>query len=76
MDLLDKLASSDPPLNKSELAIVIIMRVIGVCGLLAIPAICLPYSWISAIHEYVGLSKLLKRAIDRHLSQMRGGAES
>ena len=41
-------------MNRSELSIVIILRVIGICGLFAIPAIFLPYSWMNAIHESMG----------------------
>jgi hypothetical protein len=43
----------NPPLNKPELAIIILMRIMGVGGLLAILAIFLPYSWMNSIHEFM-----------------------
>jgi hypothetical protein len=55
--------------NRSELAIVIIMRVIGVSGLFAIPAIFLPYSWMNAIHDYVGLGELPNAPIVSYLAR-------
>jgi len=55
--------------NRSELAIVIIMRVIGVSGLFAIPAIFLPYSWMNAIHEYMGLGVLPDAPIVSYLAR-------
>lgn len=44
--------------NRAEWTIVIIMRVLGVGAMLAIPAIFLPYSWMNAIHRYLGLGEL------------------
>ncbi|TWU42388.1 hypothetical protein [Novipirellula artificiosorum] len=45
-------------MNRSERAIVITMRLIAGCGLFAIPAIFFPYSWMNAIHEFMGLGVL------------------
>jgi hypothetical protein len=56
-------------MNRSELGIVIILRVIGVCGLLAIPAIVLPYSWMNAIHDIVGLGELPDAPIVSYLAR-------
>ncbi len=56
-------------MNRSELSIVIILRVIGVCGLFAIPAIFLPYSWMNAIHEYMGLGELPDAPIVSYLAR-------
>lgn len=56
-------------MNKSERAIVIILRVIGVSGLFAIPAIFLPYSWMNAIHEYLGLGTLPDAPIVSYLAR-------
>jgi hypothetical protein len=56
-------------MNKPELAIVIIMRVIGVSGLFAIPAIFLPYSWMNIIHESMGLGVLPDAPIVSYLAR-------
>jgi len=56
-------------MNKSELSIVIILRVIGVSGLFAIPAIFLPYSWMNAIHDYMGLGELPDAPIVSYLAR-------
>jgi hypothetical protein len=45
-------------MNKSEVAIVVILRVVGIGGLFAIPAIFLPFSWMNAIHQSAGLGEL------------------
>ena len=63
----------NPPLNKSELAILIIVRVIGVSGLLAMPAIFLPYSWMNAIHETMGLGVLPDAPIVSYLARSLSG---
>ncbi len=55
--------------NKSELVIVIIMRVIGVSGLFAIPAVFIPYSWMNAIHELMGLGVLPDAPIVSYLAR-------
>ena len=56
-------------MTKPERAIVIILRLIGGCGLFAIPAIFLPYSWMNAIHEYVGLGELPDAPIVSYLTR-------
>ena len=56
-------------MNRSELAIVIILRVIGITGLFAIPAIFLPYSWMNAIHDYMGLGELPDTPIVSYLAR-------
>ena len=45
-------------LNKSELVIVVILRIFGCGGLLAIPAIFFPYDWMNACHRMLGLGTL------------------
>ena len=56
-------------MTKPERAIVIIFRLIGGCGLFAIPAIFLPYSWMNAVHEYVGLGELPDAPIVSYLAR-------
>ncbi len=56
-------------MTKSELAIAVILRVIGITGLFAIPAIFLPYSWMNAIHEYMGLGELPDAPIVSYLAR-------
>ncbi len=56
-------------MNRSERAIVIMLRVIGVSGLFAIPAIFLPHSCMNAIHEYLGLGELPDAPIVHYLTR-------
>ena len=45
-------------MNRAERTLIIILRVIGISGLFAIPAIFFPHAWMDAIHEYLGLGSL------------------
>ncbi len=56
-------------MTRPELTIVIILRLIGVFGLFAIPAIFLPFSWMNAIHEYAGLGELPNAPIVSYLAR-------
>lgn len=56
-------------MNKSEIAIVVILRVVGIGGLFAIPAIFLPYSWMNAIHQFLGLGELPHAPIVDYLAR-------
>ena len=49
----------NPPSNKAELAVTVLMRIMGVGGLLAVPAIFLQYSWMKSIHEFMGLGTMI-----------------
>ena len=56
-------------MNKSELAIVIILRFVGITGLFAIPAIFLPYAWMNSIHAFMGLGELPNAPIVGYLAR-------
>ncbi len=56
-------------MNKSERAIVIILRVVGFVGLFAIPAIFLPYSWMNTIHGHLGMGELPNAPIVDYLAR-------
>jgi hypothetical protein len=56
-------------MTRSELATVIILRVIGVSGLFAIPTIFLPYLWMNAINDYVGLGEMPNTPIVSYLAR-------
>ncbi len=56
-------------MNRSEFAIIIILRTLGVGGLLAIPAILLPFEWMDSIHRYLGLGELPDAPITRYLAR-------
>ncbi|MDA7978445.1 MAG: hypothetical protein MPJ50_06715 [Pirellulales bacterium] len=56
-------------MSKAERAIVIILRVIGIAGLFATPAIFLPFSWMDAIHGWLGLGELPDVPIVRYLAR-------
>lgn len=54
---------------RAELAIVVIMRFMGVSALLAIFAVFFPYSWMNACHEYMGLGTLPEAPIVSYLAR-------
>ncbi len=55
--------------NKAEQGLTIALRIIGIAALCAIPAIFFPYSWMNAIHQYVGLGPLPDEPIVSYLSR-------
>lgn len=56
-------------MNRAEWILVILMRTVGVGGLLAIPAILFPYSWMNRIHEFLGLGTLPDAPIVSYLTR-------
>lgn len=56
-------------MNRSELVIVVMMRTMGIGGLLAIPAIFFPYSWMNACHEFMGLGTMPDAPIVGYLAR-------
>ena len=56
-------------MTKSELAIVVILRLMGALAVLAIPAIFFPFSWMDAIHRCVGLGNLPDAPIVDYLAR-------
>ncbi|MHB0959370.1 MAG: hypothetical protein ACYC6N_07085 [Pirellulaceae bacterium] len=63
------MSTSTSDYSRSELAIVVILRVVGIAALLAIPAIFFPYSWMNAIHERLGLATLPDTPIVSYLAR-------
>ncbi len=55
-------------MSKSEIAIVVILRIIGVGALFALPAVFLPYGWMNAIHGALGLGTLPEAPIVDYLA--------
>ena len=55
--------------NSSELVTLTILRVMGTGGLLAIPAIFFPYSWMNTCHEMLGLGELPNTPIVMYLAR-------
>ena len=56
-------------MKRAEVAIVVILRVLGGFALGAIPAIFLPYSWMNAIHDFMGLGDLPNAPIVSYLAR-------
>ena len=61
--------SNVPKLSRNERTIVVLMRIFGCGGVLAIPAIFLPHSWMNAIHEFAGLGQLPETPIVSYLAR-------
>lgn len=55
-------------MSKPEIAILVILRIIGVGALFALPAVFLPYDWMNAIHGAVGLGMLPEAPIVDYLA--------
>lgn len=60
-------------MNCAELSIIVIMRVMAITGLLAIPAIFMPYSWMNACHQMMGLGQLPEAPIVSYLARSLSG---
>ena len=58
-----------PPRNKAEFTIVVLLRIVGIGGLLAIPAIFLPFGWMNSIHEFLGLGVMPNAPIVSYLAR-------
>ena len=56
-------------MKRSEFAIVVILRVLGGFALAAIPAIFFPYSWMNAIHGFLGIGELPDTPIVSYLAR-------
>lgn len=56
-------------MTRAELAIVVILRIMGVSAFLAIFAVFFPYAWMNACHEHMGLGKLPDEPIVSYLSR-------
>ena len=56
-------------MRKSELAVIVILRIIGFSALLAIPFIFVPYSLMNQIHEFFGLGQMPDTPIVSYLAR-------
>ncbi len=54
---------------KSEIAILVILRIIGIGALFALPAVFFPYDWMNAIHGQLGLGTLPDAPIVSYLTR-------
>ena len=45
------------------------LRIIGVCGLSALPAVFMPYSWMNAIHSFLGMGEMPNDPITGYLAR-------
>jgi hypothetical protein len=55
-------------MNRTRL-IAVILRVVGITGLFAVPAIFLPFSWMEGIHSFAGLGRLPDAPIVSYLAR-------
>lgn len=56
-------------MNRSERVAAIIFWIVGIMGLFAIPAVVMPFSWMAAIHESLGMGSLPDAPIVRYLAR-------
>lgn len=45
-------------MKKTELALIVILRFVGVTGLFALPFVFLPFAWLQDIHRLLGLGEM------------------
>lgn len=60
-------------MSRAELAIIGILRFIGIAGLFALVAVFLPISWMDAIHSFAGLGELPEGKIVGYLARSLSG---
>lgn len=56
-------------MNRSEIAIIVILRIVGISGLLAIPAVFFPFAWMQSIHSFLGLGEMPDAPIVHYLAR-------
>lgn len=56
-------------MNRSEFLMLVILRTLGVGGLLALPTIVLPFEWMDLLHQLAGLGQLPDAPITRYLAR-------
>jgi len=54
---------------KQENALRLVLRILGSGGLLAIPFVFLPYSWMNAVHQGLGMGVLPKEPVVGYLAR-------
>ena len=60
-------------MSRTETAVILILRFIGVTGLFALPAVFMPIEWMSIIHSYAGLGELPEGPIVAYLARSLSG---
>ena len=56
-------------MTKQELLFKLFLRIIGTAALLALFAVFLPYSWMNAIHQWLGMGELPSEPIVGYLAR-------
>ena len=56
-------------MTKQERSFKLFLRIIGTAALLALVAVVMPYSWMNAIHQWLGLGELPKEPIVGYLTR-------
>ena len=56
-------------MSRDERVLCWLLRVIGALALLAIPCCAMPYSWMDAVHQWLGMGKLPEEPIVGYLAR-------
>ena len=56
-------------MNRKQAVTAWIFRLVGLSGMLAIVAVVMPFSWMAATHEFLGLGKMPEGAIVEYLAR-------
>lgn len=56
-------------MKRIDLAIIVVLRLLGIAALFAIPAIFMPYSWMNVVHGYLGLGEMPDAPIVSYLAR-------
>lgn len=56
-------------MNRADRAAVVLLRIVGLTGLCALGAVVMPYAWMNAVHQWLGLGELPDQTIVGYLSR-------
>jgi hypothetical protein len=58
-----------PKLSRPERVLQLLLQIVGSIALLAIPCVLMPYSWMNAIHQGLGMGELASRPVVGYLAR-------
>src|SRR5262245_27062262 len=58
-----------PSMTKSEKALVLLLRIVGVPALFALVAVFMPVSWMAATHRWLGLGEMPTGPVVEYLAR-------
>jgi hypothetical protein len=56
-------------MTRTDKALVILLRLLGVSALFALVAVCMPFSWMAATHRWLGLGEMPTAPVVEYLAR-------